>query len=463
MSSSDAALWQIPFTAHDANAQKLARQILDDQRRTSRHKYWDVECLQESLRKNTFQEILDQLNEDEHPDSSALHNALSEEFARLKNWDLKSEPQKFLVLWRDRAFCEGWEDVQQAADNILFDARWASLLRVSQLQKEDSELGFDPNRIGIIMPSDGSYVLDVDQDLVTVWNPHTGKKTSSWSPPSPICCAVPLLDDIVAFGLSNGKLYHWELGEDTQYEVHTLSMAIESLCAQDDICVAFSQQIAYVIDDQGNSTHSISFPTEELPITFLSPDQQRLMICNREKILVWDLEEDKELFSLHESSDSDEDTEQMTTAILDMCSTKLGVQLLDAVDLWSLALSKQFQLIQSLNEPMALSDNCERMVSLEDNHLLLLERREGRHFTSIHKESLNNIWGLNHLIALTNHCSIIATAVPEGIIAWDFEEQKFSSLPLPFTFTTTLHSIPNSRLLVVDTGQSISIFRFVSL
>ncbi|MAA78619.1 MAG: hypothetical protein CL916_05120 [Deltaproteobacteria bacterium] len=463
MSSSDAALWQIPFTAHDSNAQLLAKQVLEDQRRTSRHKYWDVECLQESLRKKTFQEILDVLKEDTHPDSLTLYKALNEEFSRLKNWDLKSEPQKFLVLWRDRAFCEGWEDVQQAVDNILFDARWASLLRVSQLQKDDTELGFDPNRIGIIMPSDGSYILDVDQDLVTVWNPHTGAKSSSWSPPSSICCAVPLLDDIIAFGLNNGKLYHWELGEDTQYEVHTLSQAIESLCAQEETCVAFSGEIAHVIDDQGNATHAIPFSTDDIPISFLSPDQTRLILCNREKILVWDLEKNQELLSLVDSTNMDEDTEQMTTAILDMCSTKQGIQLLDAVDLWSLDLNKQFQLLQSLHEPMAISQNCERMVSLEENHLLLLERREGRHFNSIYKESLQNIWGLNHLIALTSDCSVIATAVPEGIIAWDLEERKFSSLPLPFTFTTTLHNIPNSRLIVVDTGQSISIFRFVSL
>ena len=82
MSSADTALWQIPFTAHDADAQMLAQKVLADQRRTSRHKYWDVECLQESLRKNTFQEILDVLQEDEHPDSPLLHKALGEEFAR---------------------------------------------------------------------------------------------------------------------------------------------------------------------------------------------------------------------------------------------------------------------------------------------------------------------------------------------------------------------------------------------
>lgn len=463
MSSADTALWQIPFTAHDAEAQVLAQKVLEDQRQTSRHKYWDVECLQESLRKNTFQEILDALKEDEHPDSPLLHKALGEEFARLKNWNIAVEPQKFLVLWRDRAFCEGWKDVQQSVDNILFDARWASLLRVSQLQKNDAELGFDPNRIGIIMPSDGSYILDVGQDLVTVWNPQTGEQTSSWTPPSPISCATPLIDDIIAFGLRDGTLYHWELGEDTQYEVHKLSQTIESLCAQDDICVAFSQQVAYIIDDQGNATHDISFPTDELPITFLSPDQKHLMLCNREKLLVWDLEENKELFSLSEAADMDEDKEQMTTAILDMCSTKQGLQLLDAVDLWTLDLEKQFQLIQSLHEPMALSSSCERMVSIEENHLLLLERREGRHFSSVHREPLSNIWGLNHLIPLTDDCSVIATAIPEGIIAWNLEEKTFSSLPLPFTFTTTLHNIPNSRLLVVDTGQSISIFRFVSL
>jgi hypothetical protein len=463
MSTPKETLWRIPFTPQDPVAQDLAQRVIYDLQRFKRHKFWDVECLQESLRTQSFSEILEQLSQDTHPHSTILHNALKEEFDRLNNWNIESEPQKFLVLWRDRSFCEGWLDVTQAVDNILFDARWASLQRVCTLQKDDSDLGFDPNRIGLITTPDGHYLLDIDQDLVTVWNPQNGEKISSWTPPNRICSAAPLLDDIIVFGLDNGSLYHWELGEDTQYEVHKLEHAIEGISAQEETCALFAQQSIHIIDAEGTQTHHIPFSTDDPPVLYLTPDGERLVSSNREKLIVWNLTENKEHFSLRAPEDVDEDIEQMSTAILDMCAHQRGIQLLDAVSLWELPLDKQFLLLQSLNEPMVLSKDCERMVSFEEGELKLLERREGRHYASIHNEELHNIWGLSTIISLTTDCSVLATAIPEGIIAWDFNEAKFSSLPLPFTFTTTLHSIPNSRLIAVDTGQSVSIFRFVSL
>jgi hypothetical protein len=463
MSTPQKTLWRIPFTPQAPAAIELAQRVLDDLQKFNRHKFWDVECLQESLRTQSFSEILAQLEHDAHPQSAILHNALKEESARLNNWSVEKEPQKFLVLWRDRAFCEGWLDVTQAVDNILFDARWASLQRVCTLQKDDTDLGFDPNRIGLLTTSDGRHLLDIDQDLVTVWNPQTGEKISTWTPPNRICSSVPLLDDIIVFGLDDGALYHWELGEDTQYEVHKLEDAIEGMCTQDETCALFSKQNVYVVDAEGTQTHMIPFATDDPPVLYLSPDEERLIIGNREKLVVWGLSSNKEMFSLHMPKDDNEDIEQMATAILDMCAHQHGIQLLDAVSIWSLPLEKQFLLLQSLNEPMSLSKNCERMVVFEEGQLKLLERREGRHYTSIHNEQLQNIWGLNTIISLTEDCSVLATAIPEGIIAWDFTEGKFSSLPLPFTFTTTLHNIPSSRLIAVDTGQSVSIFRFVSL
>ena len=463
MSKIQTPLWRIPFTPHNSDIEALAQRILEDKQKFNRNKFWDVECLQESLRSHSFTEILEQISEDEHPDSEKLHNALKEEFARLQNWDSDREPQKMLVLWRDRAITEGWLEVAQAVDNILFDARWASLQRVCTLQKNDSDLGFDPNRIGLLTTPNGKFLLDIDQNIIVVWEPQTGLKHSTWKPKSRICSAAPLFEDVVAIGLEDGSLYHWELGEDTQYEVLSFSSAIEIISAQEERCAVFSAQKVHVIDADGKETHNIPFETDDPPVLYLTPDDQRLIISCRYKLVVWNLSTDKEVYTLEAPEDVDEDVELMTTAILDMSTNLRGIQLMDAVSLWELPLEKQYLLLQSLHEPMELSKNCERMVSFEDGVLQLFERREGRHYTSIHREELNNIWGLNTIISLSDDCSILAAAIPEGIIAWDLNEQKFSSLPLPFTFTTTLHSIPNSRLLAVDTGQSVSMFRFVSL
>ena len=457
------ALWRIPFTPLPQSIQQLAQRVLSDLQKSQRHKYWDVECLQESLRKNTFSDILAEIADDPHQESPKLHKALSEEFARLQNWNTETEPQKLLVLWRDRAFCEGWFDVAQSADNILFDARWASLQRVSTLQKSAAELGFDPNRIGLLTTPNGKFLLDIDSDTVTVWNPHNGEQKARWTPPAQITASAPLLDDIVAFGLENGSLYHWELGEDTQYEVHKLEKSIETISTQDETCAIFSRQHIHVIDAQGTQTHLIPFRSDDTPIIYISQDQERLICCDRETLLVWNLIENTQIFSLSNSDTAEEDVEQMSNAILDMCAHQRGMQLLDAVSLWELPLEKQFQLVQALHEPMALSQDCERLVSFEEGTLKIFARGEGRHYSTIHEEKLHNIWGINTIVPLTKDCSVLATAIPEGIIAWDIQEGKFSSLPLPFTFTTTLHSIPNSRLIAVDTGQSVSIFRFVSL
>jgi len=456
-------LWRIPFTPHAPKDQAFAARIIKDTKSIGRHKYWEVECLQESLRTQSFSDILKEISQDTHPDSIILHDALKEDFALLQNWDVEKEPQKMLVLWRDRAITENWNDVVEEVDSVLFDARWSSLQRICSLSKNESDFGFDPNRIGLITTSNGKYLLDIDTNLTRVWDAQTGNAMTSWEPPSPIRSAAALFDDVVAIGLEDGSLYHWELGEDTQYQVYKSETGIAVISAQEETCAIFTVQEAQIINDDGICTHNIPFSSDDPPSLFLTPDKKRLIISNPDQLLVWNLESNTELYSLTAPEDVDEDVEMMTTAILDMASQSKGQRLMDAVSIWDLSLEKQYQLLQTLSEPMVLSPDCERMVSFENGVLQLWERREGRHYVCIHNEKLANIWGLNTIISLAHDCSLLAAAVPDGLIAWDFNTNQFSSLPLPFTFTTTLHSIPNTRFLAVDTGQSVSLFRFASL
>ena len=111
-----------------------------------------------------------------HPESIILHDALKEDFELLQNWDMEKEPQKMLVLWRDRAITENWNDVVEEVDSVLFDARWSSLQRICSLSKNESDFGFDPNRIGLVTTSNGKYLLDIDTNLTRVWDSQTGNR-----------------------------------------------------------------------------------------------------------------------------------------------------------------------------------------------------------------------------------------------------------------------------------------------
>ena len=302
-------LWRIPFTPHAQKYQALADRIINDKKQCFRHKYWEVECLHESLRNQGFAEILEELKQDTHPDSQLLHDALKEEFGRLQNWDMEKEPQKMLVLWRDRALTENWTDIVAEVDSILFDARWPSLQRICSLSKTDTDFGFDPNRIGLITTSNGKYLLEIEPKFVQVWNPQTGESISTWAPPSQIRAAEPLFEDVVALGLEDGSLYHWELGEDTQYQVYKINHPIDVISAQEESCAVFSNQEVQIINADGECTHTIAFVSDDPPCLLLTSDQKRVIISNPDRLLVWDLQNNRSLYSLQSPEDVDEDIE----------------------------------------------------------------------------------------------------------------------------------------------------------
>ncbi|MEC7984114.1 MAG: hypothetical protein VX278_03050 [Myxococcota bacterium] len=203
-----------------------------------------------------------------------------------------------------------------------------------------------------------------------------------------------------------------------------------------------------------------------MPNAMISNDGKRLICGNNEALEVWSIETGLSLFRLHIQDQVDEeleeDVELMQGAILDMGSHAIGLRLMDAISLWELPLTEQYKLLQSMSEPMAISSDNEHILSHEDGSLSVLERREGRHYTETLQFKLTNLWGISKLVPLSDDCSFVAAALPEGIAAWDLNSKKMATLPLPFAFTTTIHNIPKTRMLAVDNGQSISIFRFLS-
>ncbi|MEC7984113.1 MAG: hypothetical protein VX278_03045 [Myxococcota bacterium] len=249
--------WRMPFNPPSEQAQQLAERTIRDLRQQQRHKYWDVEYLQEGIRKNGLEAVLEELSSAEEPDSTELHQALSEENDRIGNWNQELEPQKFLVMWRDRAKTEQWDDICRQADNMLFDHRWASLQRLCDIKQTRGDLGFDPNRIGLMPSANGKYLLDIEQEFITVWNPQTGKPITSWNPPISIRSAVALYDDLIAIGLQDGTLFHWELSEDTQYEVIKIEGSIDKIASKEDYCVLCTQNTFFLIDEDGTLEREI--------------------------------------------------------------------------------------------------------------------------------------------------------------------------------------------------------------
>ena len=43
----------------------------------------------------------------------------------------------------------------------------------------------------------------------------------------------------------------------------------------------------------------------------------------------------------------------------------------------------------------------------------------------------------------------------------DLEKGKVAALPIPFSFATSLTAIPETRMVAVDNGQRVRIYRYV--
>ena len=107
------SLWRTSFLPPAKQAEQLAKRALRDILRENRHRYWNVEALDFAVRTNGVEQVLVELRETEA--EQELIEALEEEVVNLSGWDFVAQPQRFLSLWRDRAFQEGWTEQRRQA------------------------------------------------------------------------------------------------------------------------------------------------------------------------------------------------------------------------------------------------------------------------------------------------------------------------------------------------------------
>jgi len=185
------------------------------------------------------------------------------------------------------------------------------------------------------------------------------------------------------------------------------------------------------------------------------------LICGDGMYLwVWDINTGKQIYHLSDEQAESSDEEMMVAAILDMGTHERGLLAMDAMKIWTLNLSEQFDILQSMSEPMSISTDGVYMVSCEEDGIA--RWRLGKNgYRQMAKLSVANMWGVNTISSLSTDCRYVAAVMPDGIAAWDLMFGKSASLPFPFAFATTITAIPNSRLIAVDNGQVVQIFKFV--
>jgi hypothetical protein len=453
-------LWRAPFLPPAQRAERLACRALKDLDDMERHRFWEVEALDNAVRTRGIGAVLTELAEAAvagPPSTLLLLDSLQEEAAHLGSWNIVDEPQRFLCLWRDRCYLEGWESTQRQTESILFDCGWASLQQVSSLEGARGE-DADGGRVGLVASCDGKHVIDVAKSAAVVWDPLTGKQLGFWKPPSEILSVQPLYDDIVAFGLATGELFLWELLVDAQYSIASLGVPIRSIASKGERICLWSYDGIHVLDEDGAAKFRLETSSDDVPSMAMSSDGLRLL-CGDGRILdIWCLRTGQRLFSLSEDGDLEEDDEMMAASVLDMGSQPLGLLAMDRLGIWGLDLPAQFDVLQSMSEPMAMGGPY--MVSCEGDGIALWEQGEAG-YALLTKMPVQDMWGDSSVVSLSDDCRYVAAVLPDGIAAWDLLEGKVAALPLPPSFSTALVSIPRSRLVAVDTGQAIRIFRYV--
>ena len=457
------ALWRSTFLPPAKLAQNLAKRSLTDLLSQERHKYWDVEVLDNAVRTKGIKHVLAELKDavQTGPESTRqLFEVLCEEEDKIGKWDSSAEPQRFLSLWRDRCFSEGWDDIRRQTEGVLFDCRWPSLQRVCDLQGARVDGAIDPNRISLLSSADGAYLLDIDRKFISVWNPQTGDKIDEWSSPVEISSAHALYDDVIALGLVDGQIYLWEISEGAQYPYAQLSKPIRSIVNHAEMICAWSYDGLWVLDEEGKAKFHIKLPLNEEINLAISSDGKRLICGEGNYLWVWSLETGKRLYQLSNDAAKSSDEEMMVAAILDMGTHERGLKAMDALAIWNYSLAEQFDILQSMSEPMSISSDGVHLVSCEEDGIALWRLGKGGYRQRV-KLQVQNMWGVNALSSLSEDCRYVAAVMPDGISAWDLLGKKYATLPFPFAFATRITAVPKSRLIAVDNGQVVQIFQFV--
>jgi hypothetical protein len=463
---SKGSVWQEQFRSIGERTSGLVQRSLVDLALCDRHAYWDVEALDDAMQAKGMQTILEELRHPKYQDSistAVLADALEETAILMQHWNEGSSIQRFLTLWRDRCWQYGWEEARRQAEGILFDYRQPSLQRCNILFDARTGLSLDLNRIGIVATLDGKWLADVLNCEIVVWDPLTGEKVTSWTSSSDITIVEPIREAQFLIANRDGEVHLWEV--DTEFQKHILSLhkPVHALTARDGKIAVWVDDELRIWDENGDLKQELAAPASEPPAMAISNDGQRIMYCDGRTIGVWSILTGNVIYGLFAHSGLDDDDLDMTESILDMGQTNKGLRMMDLLQLWGLSLQAQFDILRSLSEPMAISDDDQQIVAGADQDLALLEwDEEDENFVVLSHAKVADLWGVNSMHQLSNDCRYVVATSPQGIVAWDLLRNKEARFPVPMAFSLKIAVLRGTRLIAVDNGQELSIFRFLA-
>jgi len=459
-------MWQEQFRSLGERTEGLVRRSLVDLALSDRHAYWDVEALDEAVQTESVESVLKELRDPKYEDSistTVLADAIEETTILLQHWNEGKDIQRFLTLWRDRCWQYGWEEARRQCEGILFDYRQSSLQRCNILFNARKEVNLDINSIGILATFDGEWLVDVSERKIVIWEPLTGEEITSWSHEHHITMVLPFREAQILIATRDGEVHLWEVDTEMRRHILSLGSPIYAMCFRDNKISVWLNDMLRVWDEDGELKHELVAPASEPPGLAISNDGQRVMYCDGRTLGVWSLLTGNVIYGLHAHSGLDEDALDMTESILDMGQSDKGLRMMDLLQLWGLSLRSQFDLLQSLSEPMVISTNDLQVVAGADQELALLEwDEEDENFAISAQTTVADLWGINNMKALSEDCRYLVATTPQGIVAWDLFRKKEARFPIPMAFSMKIAVLKGKRLIAVDNGQELSIFRFLA-
>ena len=296
-----------------------------------------------------------------------------------------------------------------------------------------------------------------------IWNPLTGERIASWSNGTVITLVHPIRDGELLIATRDGEVHLWDV--ETEYRKHILSLEqpIYSLFARDGKIAIWTDNSLRIWEENGELRQELAAPALEPPSLAISNDGQIVMYCDGKTLGVWSILTGNVIYGLYAHNGLNDDELDMTESILDMAQSSRGLRMMDVQQLWGLSLKSQFKVLQSLSEPLVISKDDTQVVAGAEQDLALLEwNEEDENFEIVSQMSIPDLWGVNNMHAISSDCRYVVATTPQGIVALDIVRNKEARFPVQMAFSIKIAVLRDARLIAVDNGQELSIFRFLA-
>ena len=441
--------------------QVLFQRSLVDLALSDRHAYWDVEILEEAIENIGFPAIIRELQSaGDSLSNRVLIQAIHQTALQVQDWTEMSRQYRFLVLWRERCQDYGWEEMARQCEGLMFDYRLPSLQRKVTLEVYPKPR-LDATRIGLVPTKDGQWLLDVGREGIRTWDTNTGEEGPFWSVNSLIDFVC--IDEAaqVLISTRSGGLYRWDVLFQVHQELTELDHSLQALTNRAGKIAGWSNQQLHLWEDTGEKRMEISARFRSTPTIAISADGHRIMACDGSTLGVWSTITGGVIFGMGFHTDLSVDDVNRIESILDLARTENGLRLMDKLDLWGLKLSRQYDTIQGLSLPMAMSESDEYVVMGEGDHLAWLEWDATlEEYVVIADIRLDDVWSFQQVRSISSNSRTLVCQGNNGLVGIDFQRKKVARYPLEMPLASKICVLPDSGLIACDDTNKVSFFLF---